>query len=339
MATEVRQRAINKRGNQVSDRIEVTIEAVTATFLHVEPNGQACWRAAPFRGLARWWFRAIGGAAWTLDEVRRREAEAFGEAESASPVMFRIVDGGGNPGRFDINPGSPRSAQRSALPPGSVVRLRLQANPWARNPAAALRKAYSALWVSLQLGGVGQRCRRGAGSLRICSVELPSGWDDLPRQIGAEEPKALASELTRGLRIARREIGAIPVVACGVEAPYPILHAEHADVRVLELDVPASPGQQPAEAARRELMNVRRRPAWHQSNREREFGSIEPRLASPLWLRIAGVHRRDHGHTALVVATLLRHAGASGAQWGRVMKMLDEGFKKQPEPTLVDLKV
>jgi CRISPR/Cas system CMR-associated protein Cmr1 (group 7 of RAMP superfamily) len=47
----------------VLDRIEMAIETVTPTFLHVEPEGEARWRAAPFRGLARWWFRAIAGAA------------------------------------------------------------------------------------------------------------------------------------------------------------------------------------------------------------------------------------------------------------------------------------
>lgn len=316
----------------MGDRIEMTIEAVTATFLHVEPSGEACWRAAPFRGLARWWFRAMGGSAWTLPEVRRREVETFGEAETASPVMFRVVHATANPNRFEINPGSQRSALRCALPPGSTVQLRLQANPWARNPTAALRRAYAALWVSLQFGGVGQRCRRGAGSLQIRSVEFPSGWDELPKQVEAEDPKELADALGSGLRIVRKEIGATSLAQCST-APYPVLHPKHAMVQVGKLDLGASPGQDPAEhpaeQARRELMNLRRKDGWHQSNQsEPEFGGIRPRLASPLWLRIAAVSSGNGKRAALVVATLLRHAGARNAQWGRVEKMLRQGFKE-----------
>ena len=55
------------------EKISIEVEAVTATFLHVEPQGEARWRAAPFRGLARWWYRAVVGAAFSPEIVRKKE--------------------------------------------------------------------------------------------------------------------------------------------------------------------------------------------------------------------------------------------------------------------------
>jgi len=327
----------------VLQRIEIQIEAVTPTFLHVEPQDEARWRAAPFRGLARWWFRAIGGAAWSLDEVRRREHQTFGKAEQASPVMFRITSATGRSAPFDINPGSQRSARRQALPPGSTATLILQTNPWATNGTEALRQVYVALWVALQLGGIGQRCRRGAGSLRMRSVSFPADWSGLPGVIDAADPskttkdvaKEFADALSDGIAAARRELGVTPRQGMGSVAEWPVLHRQSAAVQVSPLEAIPSGGESPSEAARRALMNLRRRGAWHKSGRpEPEFGGINPRLSSPLWLRIAEVRRAENGkHRALVVATLLRHAGAKDAQWSRVGDML-KSLEDSSEVTL-----
>jgi hypothetical protein len=83
-------------------------------------------------------------------------------------------------------------------------------------------------------------------------------------------------------------------------------------------------------------MNLRRNRSWHTSGSEPEFGGIKPRLASPLWLRIAEVFPAQNGkHRALVVATLLRHAGARGATWARVEEMLKSSdFKDTKQVTL-----
>lgn len=324
-------------------RIEIQIEAVTPAFLHVEPQDEARWRAAPFRGLARWWFRAIGGAAWSLDEVRRREHQTFGKAEQASPVMFRITNPTGRSAPFDINPGSQRSAKRHALPPGSTATLILQANPWASNGTEALRQVYMALWVALHLGGIGQRCRRGAGSLRMRSVHFPPDWSGLPGVIDTPDrskpAKDVAEDFARalgeGIAAARCELGVMLRSGMGNVAEWPVLHRQSAAVQVSWLEAFPSGSELPSEAARRALMNLRRQGAWHKSGRaEPEFGGIKPRLSSPLWLRIADVRRAENGkYRAFVVASLLRHAGAKGAQWSRVDEMLNS-LKDRVEVTL-----
>jgi len=316
----------------VLDRIEMAIETVTPMFLHVEPDGEARWRAAPFRGLARWWFRAIVGAAWNLERVRQEEQKTFGTTERASPVMFRIENPTGRAQKFEINPGSQRSARRSALPPGSTATLVLQVNPWADDGRKRLRQVYAAVWTAIQLGGVGQRCRRGAGSLRIRSVTFPSGCEGLPGAIEAPDAKTLADAIAVGLDRVRRELGATPQPRGARLPDYPVLHAQSAGVQVSQIDVTLAGSQHPAEAARLVLMNTRRDGRWHQHKRpEPEFGGISPRLSSPLWLRIADVRADNASHRALVVASLLRHNGAAGAQWSRVDQMLASSIFKNPQ--------
>jgi hypothetical protein len=247
--------------------------------------------------------------------------------------MFRIENPTGRAQKFEINPGSQRSAQRSALPPGSTATLVLQVNPWADDGRKRLRQVYAAVWTAIQLGGVGQRCRRGAGSLRIRSVTFPSGCEGLPGAIEAPDAKTLADAIAVGLDRVRRELGATPQ-SSGARVPdYPVLHAQSAGIQVSQMDVTLAGSQQPAEAARLALMNTRRDGRWHQYKRhEPEFGGISPRLSSPLWLRIADVRPdKNPWHRALVVASLLRHNGAADAQWSRVDQMLASSIFKNPQ--------
>lgn len=328
----------------MAQRIELQLEAVTPVFLHVEPQGKARWRAAPFRGVARWWFRALGGAAWSLEQLRKCEAQIFGKAEHASPVMFRIENPSDLSRDFEINPGGRKSARRQALPPGSTATLVLQTNPWATNGTEVLRQAYVTVWVALNLGGIGQRCRRGAGSLRMRSVSFPPDWSGLPGVIETPDrskpAKDVAEDFARalgeGIAAARRELGVMLRSGMGNVAEWPVLHRQSSAVQVSWLDAFPLGSELPSEAARRALMNLRRSDdRWHKSGRaEPEFGGIKPRLSSPLWLRIADVRRAENGkYRALVVASLLRHAGAKGAQWSRVDEMLNS-LKDRVEVTL-----
>jgi hypothetical protein len=83
-------------------------------------------------------------------------------------------------------------------------------------------------------------------------------------------------------------------------------------------------------------MQLRRTGPWHESRRrEPEFGGVNPRIASPLWLRIGRVAKVGNDHRALVVATLFRHSGARGANWTRVDEMLrSQSFKDTVEVNL-----
>jgi CRISPR type III-B/RAMP module RAMP protein Cmr1 len=300
------------------NRIEIQLEAVTATFLHVEPREEAKWRAAPFRGLARWWFRAVAGAGATPDKVREAENRLFGTAEKASPVIFRVnVNGTGDQTNADVNPGSRRNASIPALKAGSKVTVSVQPGPNGHDEHVA--KAYAALWTAVHFGGIGQRSRRGAGSLRMLGVaglENVNGEAPLPQPVPASAPEVYAEALTIGLQAVRKVLdtprGGVPGAA-----PFPVLHRPHARTTV------ASKSWGPDERRAREgLMQLRREHHRNPNGRsEHEFGEIDQRVASPLWVRLA-----DIGSTStLVVCTLFEHDAATklGADWANARRLVD----------------
>jgi CRISPR type III-B/RAMP module RAMP protein Cmr1 len=303
-------------------RITVELEAITATFLHLEPRGEARWRAAPFRGLARWWFRAVVGAAWTLGEVRQREAALFGSAESPSPVVVRIIPGRGSPVRARVNPsGRPedRGNNRYTFEAGALgagARATLELLPASPGPAVAatLSQAYAALWVALHFGGVGQRSRRGAGSLRMVGVSPGNG----PQPVQKRGARDHAEQLASGLARARAALGAGSLVAPGGVPDFPVLHPDWSEAWVVE-----GPGARGETEVRGRLMDARRGVPSHRTGaREPEFGYAgrDGRLASPVWVRVAEFTPE---RTTFVV-TLLRHGGARRANWGNVTTLLEK---------------
>ncbi|HWP34528.1 MAG TPA: type III-B CRISPR module RAMP protein Cmr1 [Thermodesulfobacteriota bacterium] len=293
------------------ERILLTLEPVTAAFVHVEPEGDARWRAAPFRGLARWWFRAMVAAAVGPDEVRTREERLFGSAATPSAVIVRVRDCVNTTRQFRINP-TRRSndadrtkrytATRSALVPvgarveGARVEIEL-CPPNAGAPSEPVRQAYAALWVALHFGGVGQRARRGAGSLRMRAVR---GVDEL-LPIEVADAGSYAAALSNGLREARRMLGVPQLRSLGRETEFPVFHPECASVWVV-----SGRGLTDETEVRAYLMDVRRElPSHAQSgHQEPEFGFAgRTRLASPVWIRVADFNRER----TLFVVTLFRH--------------------------------
>jgi CRISPR type III-B/RAMP module RAMP protein Cmr1 len=314
-------------------RITITVEPITATFLHVEPEGPARWRAAPWRGLVRWWFRALAGAALDRQAVWERERALFGSADAPSPVAFRVfpLDGGAAEQRVRMNPSGTSqerryTATRSAIVPAarSGTRVVLAPSGSPSSEASCLEQAYAAFWVACHFGGVGQRSRRGAGSVRMSAVE----GIDAPAPIRAGAPADLAAGLARGLAQARRRLGLETLRSlAGPEPEFPILHPACATAWVVE-----GRGAPSELAVRERLMDVRRGLPGHRSRGlEPEFGFAErrARLASPVWVRVAHV---DEQRTLFVI-TLLRHTAARGARWGSV----EEFVRALGTPTPVKL--
>lgn len=304
------------------DRIRITVETVTATFLHVEPDGEARWRAAPFRGLARWWFRALVGASLLPDEVRKREADLFGTAETPSAVAFRIFPDGVSrtQSKAQVNPGSQMSAPRNALAARSKATLEIVQADRKGSPEETVRHAYAALWVAIHFGGVGQRCRRGAGSLKMFAptgVRLP-----LPEPLVTGEVRTYAELLGRGLQEARDVLGARRMRPVAPEAEYSVVHPACASAWVARLALGKGGGAGPQaseEEVRRRLMDARRGLQSHRERKpEREFGGLNPRLASPVWVRVADI-RED---AAVLVVTLMCHRGGTRADWENVKRFV-----------------
>ncbi len=180
--------------------VTFTLETVTPLFLAGANQEEAELRAPSFRGVLRYWLRALLGGLYGTDrdglkKVWEEEQSVFGTTDHGSAVTIRLeVDGLGEPLTFEREPAQ-RDARgqrqptgrdylfwsmaqmgqdgvkRQYYPPGRTFTLTLSLRGQDRT---LLNKAVAALWLLTYLGSIGARSRRGAGSLAVTGVD---GWD------------------------------------------------------------------------------------------------------------------------------------------------------------------
>ncbi len=76
------------------------LETVTPLFMYGADQNHPEIRAASIKGVMRWWWRAVAGNIYTIDDMRYKESEIFGGAvkreEKAekikSPTLLNIGD-------------------------------------------------------------------------------------------------------------------------------------------------------------------------------------------------------------------------------------------------------
>lgn len=221
----------------------VTLETVTPLFLGgADPRGEPELRAPSFRGALRYWLRAALGGALGDDPVvvRKAETAVFGSADpdlgGASPITVRVhrrdlpnaqayVKDKALPvekeGRTVYQPTgrdylywsmaesgkrerSNYQAPKQFYPPETRFHLSLTARPGADRADQAFDLALAALWLLLNLGGVGSRSRRTGGSLSLLGKHEAGG---LTLHLEAKDPAQAANQLAAGLRTIRRSFG------------------------------------------------------------------------------------------------------------------------------------
>ena len=220
-------------------KVEIELMTVTPLFLGgSDPRGQPPELRPPsFRGAMRYWYRAaLGGVVGdNWNEVRRLEGEVFGitsegsESQSqngnmgiGSPVTLRIIPRN--------NPQIVEYKRERRLPPpgkdylfwslaqsGSVERGNFQPNRkyikegftfsvilssrFSSNQTdRALRHAIYSLWLSLNLGGIGARSRRMAGSL---AIKEPVVINDIEFGVPSSDLDDVVQYLERNLLVIR----------------------------------------------------------------------------------------------------------------------------------------
>ena len=239
-------------------KVEVTLETVTPLFLGgADPRGQPELRVPSLRGALRFWLRALLAGSLgddRLDALRERESAVFGSTKGASNVELRIKPGDLHTVSFAslaewnqatrnyTKPGisylffSARRAgsgpERSAIAPASVINLTVstRANLVAGDNGS-LQHACAALWLLTRVGGLGARCRRGAGSLQITKAEgTPTELPSLIVQ--ADTPTGLQAELRDGLSRLRPLLD----TAANFNRPaaFDILHPDICNIWVLD---------------------------------------------------------------------------------------------------------
>ncbi|MCX7778481.1 MAG: type III-B CRISPR module RAMP protein Cmr1, partial [Armatimonadetes bacterium] len=196
-------------------QLKVTLETITPLFLGgANPRGDPELRAPSFRGVMRFWLRALlGGVVGdNPQEIFKRESAVFGSTEHASSVVVRVNHQLPQPvgySKLTANKtglayllfsarGTRTEPERTAVPAGKTLELKLQFRSGSQDDLS-LKAALASLWLLTRFGGVGSRSRRGGGNLQVLSVqgEVPSSLPSL--QLGAKTPGELQEELAKGL--------------------------------------------------------------------------------------------------------------------------------------------
>ena len=141
------------------------LETVTPMFLHGHDNKVLELRPPPFKALFRYWWRAVQDCDWK--SLQKNEAKCFGSTDSKAPFSLRIS------GATNLGPAieySPLPHKGSAKMDAYDVGKSFNLCMITKNASVASHYKQIAK-LGFLLGGIGNRSRRGFGSIRETS------WD------------------------------------------------------------------------------------------------------------------------------------------------------------------
>lgn len=162
-------------------KAEFEVQTVTPLFIagaDQEDISNEALRPPSLRGVMRWWYRTLLLAKTnSLETIREYESNLFGSTNTKSPIS--IIQGNfSDPDTyrpFDIDIGylffsfrqtKDRSARRFYN-----VDTKFSLTFLAKE-VEKLERAISIFWLALNLGSIGSRARRGAGSLSLIKAEF-----------------------------------------------------------------------------------------------------------------------------------------------------------------------
>lgn len=240
--------------SQIYKRV-FTLELTTATFMHgADPRRDPKLRPPAIKGVMRYWFRALAGAYCSKDLIEEKEAALFGSTSTGAKLMVRLVGTPApslQPARLlPHKPGSPVPALAAA----NQFEISLQPYPALTSDIQIelLAVASWVLWVAVNLGGFGQRARRGAGSLRLLKIE--PALTGLPLTFPIyRSTQELAQRLEQGLQETKAAIATYLETSQTLPPSralpdFPVLSPAYAQVQVRNLLATDE------EAARQEIM-------------------------------------------------------------------------------------
>lgn len=264
--------------------VSFKLETLTPLFLAGADQNEPELRAPSFRGVLRYWLRALLGGCLAhngspvLADVVSQEAEVFGTTDRGSSVLLRLQSNQmTQPEPFrrerrDVVTGQDylfwsmaMQGQRRCYPPGGTftVTLSMHNRPMPADVAqrvqevahrkAIFDQAVASFWLLTYLGGIGSRSRRGGGSLGLVET---SGWEEEPRFQTSTTPEGFHDFLSAGLSAARRLCTRHPPAALRY-ADFDVLAPELCRIWILQDATPWTTAKQALEAIGSRLMAFR----------------------------------------------------------------------------------
>lgn len=219
---------------------EFACEILTPLFLGGADMQQPELRAPSVRGAMRYWYRALVGGtiAPSLDSLHQMESAIFGSAENGgalstqlrakgtpAPVSYQKSPpvGKNQPAGKDYLLWSVALAKRPYLAPGEkfdfLLKTGLNEN--------ALRHGEVAFWLLANLGAVGARANRGAGSFQAVSSASELDFNL------ASTPDELKHQLEKGLEACRNIAGATWVSFGKTRPAFDVFHPDYCRVSIV----------------------------------------------------------------------------------------------------------
>ena len=150
---------------------KLNLETVTPMFLHGSDTKVLELRPPPFKSLMRYWWRSVQD--FKTESLRKTEAYLFGSTEGKAPFSIRIsVTTDLRARQHRPLPHKTDSFRSGAYVPGQRFTLFLIS----KDESVASTYAQIAK-LGFLLGGVGNRSRRGFGSIREQSRNFPDASD------------------------------------------------------------------------------------------------------------------------------------------------------------------
>lgn len=360
-------------------QVKLGLKTVTPLFLSgAEARGEPELRPPSFRGALRYWLRAaLGGAIGDRDlpHLHKLEGQVFGNAADdtggqASAVTIQISNDAGFESDFYHKEPTervrrngeslPQPSGRDYLfwsmdesgrddnyqPPkqyiknGTTFTLTLRNRPGSDDQA--LVDSVATLWLLLNLGGLGSRSRRAAGSLAVCESIVQNG---LKFGQNLNTLNDFAQYLGTGLSEVRNVFKRHGQAHVSRPSEFDVLHPETCRVWVLGMWPSAEEAVKTIGAAMRDFRNrsepdhqqvaewVRGKPIdtvhraafglplpFNYSNGPRGIvvqGRLKPkeqqvnRRASPLWLKVSRLNEQQYVGVATVFYARFLAAGES----------------------------
>lgn len=167
--------------------LKITARTLTPLFMYGADQEAPQLRASSFRGLVRYWLRAVlGSKHQRTTALYEAESAILGSTEQGSRVSFRVQM---NSKRSNVVRNEWVLPQRTSkyLPDSygkeSEFRLTLSTHPLDKSDVfEADSPLVKALYLLLHVGGLGRRARRGSGNLRalkVTGLSLPEGYPPL----------------------------------------------------------------------------------------------------------------------------------------------------------------
>jgi CRISPR-associated protein Cmr1 len=225
--------------------ISFELETITPLFLGGAEQTEAELRPPAFRGVLRYWFRAMAASLVSLNKVKEWENKIFGTTDAGGKVIIRVQAeefvstkfmkrdrelNGINYLFFSMYQSGDKEA-KGCFPPESKFKLILQTRTSQAEDLNCLKLAFGAMWLLINLGGIGARSNRGAGSLSL-NKEPKSERINLPSlnfKLLVDEFEDLKNNLTQRIKAIRelyRTIIGQENITLTTTTEFDILHPE-----------------------------------------------------------------------------------------------------------------